>query len=135
MSTFLSLLMILRQRYRIVAGQVRMKQHAIPQSQGHIDITQRQRPRNKQRITIRLENRNEPKRIRPTIELKPMAVKIFIGLGSTTNDFEKSSPAPRFGFAYWLHPPAERESWRQNDVARFRNGPFRKAAVKAFAPK
>jgi hypothetical protein len=89
-----------------------MKQHPIPQSQGHTAITQRQHPRNKQRKTIRIENRKEPKRIRPTIKVKPIAAKIFIGLGSTTNDLRKSSPAPRFEFAYWLHPPAERESWR-----------------------
>ena len=36
---------------------------------------------------------------------------------------------------FLLCPPTERESWRQNDVARFRNGPLRKAAVKAPAPK
>jgi hypothetical protein len=76
-----------------------MKQHAIPQSLGHTAISQRQRPRNRQRKTIRIENRNEPKRIRPTIEVKPIAAKIFIGLGSITNDFEKSSPTPRFEFA------------------------------------
>jgi hypothetical protein len=173
MSTFLSRLMILRPRYRIINSPARMNQRAIPKSQGHTGIFQRRRRRNKPRGTIPIENRNEPKRIQPPIMgVSPAAGNIFICLGSTTNNFRKVHP-PRakcrnselvlvlvlvlgflqrpsrcantekpdssaISFAFqgiWLRPPAKRESGGQNDVARLRNGPFRKAAVKASAPE
>jgi len=78
--------MILRQRYRILAGQGRTKQQATPKSQRHAAMTQGLSPRNKPRKTIRIKNRSEPIHPRLGIEAKHIAANIFIGLGSTTND-------------------------------------------------